>query len=405
MKVEQITANGLKVIDDDTRLSQSERHSLLIKFLGSSASIFELRGKKVIKFRDTILLSKQITYLGNPWGIHKKRIQIPHEWLDLYGKGKRLGFDVKFIGIYAYRDNVVFADFDPSLYLARKAHNSSAHVNTNDLYQTTIYGSFSRIDKNNNSINFLTSKNFAAYISSAVAVNNNEPISVFKSFNRQFLQYDYVNALDAVQEMYADNWKDTFQVEWPGFYLEYRVNKHIGENDYKNIVSFESDKNQGSLDFDLLFNQGSSNEFLGDLKASDWQKNDAPGNDQLSFDNALKKYGKFWYVIYEHQTKKSAKDDNDFSGVEEWNKWKRDVGYFERAKKPYNGHSYWQRFKDSVAFVQSKILEVNEVNKDIVFKNFAQGHQPDGSPRKLKYMIKKDQIDNFLILSEEVGGK
>lgn len=88
-----------------------------------------------------------------------------------------------------------------------------------------------------------------------------------------------------------------------------------------------------------------------------------------------------------------------------WNTFKRDVGYFDSKKREFKIHSYKQRFKAGVAFVRMKILEVNNVNKDVILSEFNQGHQPDGSDRNPKFLIKKKDIDNFLVYSETLLGK
>lgn len=43
------------------------------------------------------------------------------------------------------------------------------------------------------------------------------------------------------------------------------------------------------------------------------------------------------------------------------------------------------------------VLEVNQTNFRVVLGDFAQGKEPDGAARALKVMIKKKNIDNFLI--------
>ena len=80
-----------------------------------------------------------------------------------------------------------------------------------------------------------------------------------------------------------------------------------------------------------------------------------------------------------------------------WNEWKRSVGH--QARKEYNPLSYARKFKQSVRYVSMKILELNESNYGVVLGDFNQGRQPDGAARALKVMIKKRNIDNFLIYS------
>ena len=49
-----------------------------------------------------------------------------------------------------------------------------------------------------------------------------------------------------------------------------------------------------------------------------------------------------------------------------------------------------------------KIFEINDVNKGIILSNFNQGRQASGASRKPKFMIKKRQVDNFIVFSHEV---
>jgi hypothetical protein len=51
-----------------------------------------------------------------------------------------------------------------------------------------------------------------------------------------------------------------------------------------------------------------------------------------------------------------------------------------------------------------KILEVNQANMGIVLGDFQKNfRQPDGKPRKGKVMIRKKDIDNFLIYTKTIS--
>jgi hypothetical protein len=141
-------------------------------------------------------------------------------------------------------------------------------------------------------------------------------------------------------------------------------------------------------------------EYFGDLKASNIKKHESPGNDAEDIVRCIREFGRFWYVIYEHETW-HARDNDDLATIG-WNEWKQSIGY--KGGRPYNPLSYASRFKESVRFVQMMVLEVNEANFGIVLGEFAQGKQPDGADRALKVMIKKRNIDNFLIYSESIAG-
>ena len=115
---EQIRSDfGLEIADDQV-LSPKKQRDALTYYLGEEqCSIETILEKKVFVYRKNgkkyILLHKAISYLGNPHPIFKKRIQMPGEWQTYCEKAKAidLDFDIRFIGIYHYQNNVIFADF------------------------------------------------------------------------------------------------------------------------------------------------------------------------------------------------------------------------------------------------------------------------------------------------------
>ena len=140
---EQIRADfGLEVADDQVLRTTKQQEKALVHYLGEkSCSVETILGSKVFVYRKNgkkyILLHKAISYLGNPHPIFKKRIQMPGSWQEFCEKAKaaNLDYDIRFIGIYHYQNNVIFADFIKDTYLQHGLHNSSAHIYTNDLYQ------------------------------------------------------------------------------------------------------------------------------------------------------------------------------------------------------------------------------------------------------------------------------
>ena len=71
------------------------------------------------------------------------------------------------------------------------------------------------------------------------------------------------------------------------------------------------------------------------------------------------------------------------------------------VKKLDGNISYAKKMKHSVEFVQMKIFELNRVNLNETLSNFNQGHQPNGGKRAPKFLINKNNIDNFIIFSYE----
>ncbi|GAB2878570.1 hypothetical protein GCM10027026_31680 [Myroides odoratimimus subsp. xuanwuensis] len=353
-------------------------------------------GEQVVRYRDQVILKKQVTYLGRPWEPFKKRIQIPRYWLDVEREGRADGLIVRFVGVYNYRGVTIFVDFDPSTYIRRKANNSAAHVSTNDLFQAQTLGQFSREDRNGNRLTSIRFDEFAAFLDAGYAPDPR--VQVFEHFNEEFLTGDEFAALDAIGEMHSASWPDTFQGEWPGFYLEHRLDSFLRSYDYTDLVQFQRVKKRGMFDYDLLLLRSGIVEFYGDLKSTDITVRESPGNDAEDIRRCVAEFGRFWYVLYEHETH-HARDHGDLATVR-WNEWRRSVGY--EARKGYEPLSYARRFKQSVRYVSMKILELNEANFGVVLGDFAQGRQQSGDARALKVMIDKRNIDNFLIYSESV---
>lgn len=393
--VDQIAPDGSLLTDLDTTLSERQKNDLLLAAL-PGASTDSYLGERVVRFRDQIILKKQVTHLGNPWPRFKKRIQIPRSWLTVERQARADGLVPRFIGIYHHGEVTIFVDFDPDTYVQRKANNSAAHVATNDLYQAQTRGQFARKDRNGNRLTSVRSDQFARYLLAGYAPDSR--VNVFKHFNAEFLTGAELEALVAVKEMHAVLWRDRFQGEWPGFYLEYRLDTFLRKDSHTDLVQFQKDKKRGRYDYDLVLATSGNLEFYGDLKSSDVAKRDAPGNDAEDIKRCVAEFGRFWYVIYEHETH-HARDHGDVATVA-WNEWKRSVGY-SRAE-PYNPLSYARRFKQSVRYVSMKILELNTANLHLALGDFTQGRQPDGATRALKVMIKKANIDNFLIYSASV---
>lgn len=397
LAVDQIGPHGELLQGVDSTLTPAEKYRLVASALpDSSVEIYQ--GTRVVRAGRDIILAKQVTHLGFPWPEFKKRIQIPRAWVDLYWAALNEGLNPRFIGVYHYQGVTIFVDFDPRTYVQRKANNSAAHVATNDLYQAQTLGVFTRTDHNGNTLTSLRFDRFASYLHGAEPSPQNPYVDVFAAFNAGFLTGQRLEAMDCIDQMFAATWPEAFQAEWAGFYLEYRVDEFLRRAPLPRLIEFQKDKRRGALDFDLAFLQPPGVAFFGDLKASNVDSREAPGNDAADLLRCIEQYGRFWYVLYEHKTWHSRDEDNQ--PAISWNEWRRSMGHVQRGE--YNPMSYAAKFKSAVRFVGMKILEVNEANFGVVLKDFNQGHQPSGDSRAVKVMISKRNIDNFLIYSEGV---
>lgn len=347
------------------------------------------------------LLLSAVTFLG---GNHdhptfKKRIQLKTWYKDAWLKLSNQT-TVHFLGVYHFRNNIVFVDFDPNTYIKRKMHNSSAFVYINDLYRGMKDLVAERIDFHGNRISTIHRLVFADYLLSQADDSRRktdaQSINVFQSFNEEFPFCQWISGLNAYPEMKDANWSKWQETEWPGWYLEFLFANYLKDNKI-DCIQYHGNlgKKKGGLDFDLWF---PFQHMFGDLKASDEKKNGTPGNDQRSFLEALNKFDRFWYVIYEHQTIKDSKRGGEVARkrVELAAIAKNDDSY-----RILHEGSYAERMKHSINFKRMMVVEINRANCNLILKNFNQGRQPDGSVRAPKFLINKRNIENFQIYHYE----
>lgn len=395
--VDQIAPDGRLVHEVDTTLSQKRRLGLILDAL-PGATLERIADTTVVMYGDQAILSKQVTYLGNPWEAYKKRIQMPKEWAATYADAQRRGFTPRFVGVYHYEGTTIFVDFDPTTYVDHGLNNSSAHVATNDLFQAQTLGQFSRVDQNDNRLTSVRADQFKSYMRIGYE-EKNPHIDVLDRFTTEFLNGSKIDGLTAVQEMHAANWPDKFQNEWQGFYVEYRLSRFVKKHGLEHLLIVQKEKRKAEYDYDLRLLRGGVTEHFGDLKASNIAVDDSPGNAAEKFFQCLDEYGRFWYVIYEHETWHGR--DNEHLATIAWNEWRKSAGHVGR--KAYDPLSYAGKFKEAVRFVGVKVLEVNQANVGTVLKEFQKDFkQPDGSLRKPKVSIQKADIENFVIYTKSI---
>lgn len=402
---EQITLDKNLVVSQDQPLSDKLLQEYLIDALGNNrCKILKVPPRKwVLEFVDCDkvyhLLVRTCTYLGNPHPIFKKRVQLPL-WFNEYTiatNKKDPNIDIRYIGVYHYGeehhgDNVIFIDFKKDTYLAKKGHNSSAHIYTNDLFQAMTYGIFTKQDFFGNTITTIRKDKLSNYLTNKDA-ETNSLFDLFRKFNFGFTFGQWLNALDVIKEMHNNDWHQWRQAEWAGWFLEYKFNKFTIDNNVTNQMRYvgSSLKKEGDLDFDIRFDE---EDFYGDLKASDIAKRKTPGNDQENLIECIYQFDKFWYVIYEHETIK----DSETTGYEATIGRNR---YIKSVDPSYdkNEMSYHERMKNSVMFIKMSIIELNRINFREALLDFNQGHQPDGNARKPKFIINKKVLknDNFIV--------
>lgn len=393
-KSEQIMPNMSMVLDYDQPLTNSE--DILRAFknaLGSNCYIEKYQGTKTLYSykHDGIteyFLAGSITYLSKPHPLFKKRYQLKLWHKDFYNEHKNIPNErVHLIGIYHYEGLVVFVEFKIEDYIERKLNSSAAHVYTNDIYQAVTNGVFEKRDKNDNRITSVISRKFKEYLLGKA--KGNQIFELFGKFNGEFTFDHWITASQAIVEMRDGKWYQWKGTEWPGWLLEFKLSQFIDNENCQGIMAYIGNiKDSTMLDFDLFFRQDN---YYGDLKASDIDHDAAPGNDQESVLEAISHYGKLWYIIYEHETIKDTERSNEMA-----------IARMKLIGKTYveGGEiSYASRMKHSVKFKRMRIFELNRVNMNEALSAFNQGHQPDGSARKPKFLINKQNIDNCIVYS------
>lgn len=393
-KSEQISPNMSIVIDYDQPITKrADILKIYSEALGEKCMFEKFGGSDVFYYthdnKKEYFLTSAVTWLSGPHPAFKKRLQLKKWYKDFYEMHKdESNSEIHIIGIYHYDGMVLFVELEPLDYLEKKMNSSAAHVYSNDLYQALKQKKFTRIDKNKNHITVIASRNFKEYLEGNI--KEESLFTLFEKFNEGFSFGEWITAINAIQEMKNKNWYQWKGTEWAGWLLEYKMNEFIEEEDCSSQMKYIGNmKNKDEyLDFDLFFPK---DDFYGDLKASDISKKESPGNDQENVLDALAKYGRLWYVIYEHETEKDINHNSEMA-----------IARMELIGTPYKPGgkiSYKSRMKHSVNFQRMKIFELNQINMHEVLKEFNQGHQPSGEKRAPKFAINKKNIDNFVVYS------
>lgn len=395
---EQILPDFRIELEGDNPLSVKKQQEALCNNLGAEyCSIQDICGKKVFVYQKgkskIVILHKAITYLGNPHPVHKKRIQLPSEYKSFCFKVKKEHpeIDIRIMGIYHYQGTLVFVDFIKDTYLSKAMHNSSAHVYINDLYQGLRNGVFHKEDQYGNHLYAIHPCHLIKYLAKEED-GTNELFELFRKFNNGFTFGQWLYSVDMIRKMHGDAWRQWKQTEWAGWYLEYEFDKFTRENNITHLMRYTGSSNkshaEGVFDFDIWFENA---QFYGDLKASDIEQKEAIGNDQETFVECVSRYGKFWYVIYEHETIRDGQETH-FEATQGRDNLLQEFG--EEVHEHSENHRY---IKHSVNFQKMAILELNEANYREALIGYNQGRQPNGAARKPKFAIKKSEMDNYVV--------
>jgi hypothetical protein len=374
-EVEQITDNNI-VTDFDEKLTPNEIREIVNKDfkIGNNSNPYTC----TINQKEIKLFIKQITYLGHPHLEFKKRIQISKGWqIGLSEENAYL------MGVYKYKDTIIYTLFDKTNFITRLTNNSSAHVSTFDLLNAQQEGIFTKKDIRGNIITCVR-RDLIQYVLSKIVNNESilsQEILLFENFKLTLKAF--YHGIECYSELISKNYRNKFQPEWFGFYLEYKFEDFLENNpNFKSICFYQSKKSKDDIDLDLNFN----NEYLGDLKTHSNESSAILGNDTANVNKALQKYGKLWYIVFNHNTFRDS--DYEFEVSVFWN----------TVQKKEDLMSYSQKMKNKIQLTDFMILEVNDYNNKYL-SVFNQGINSNKLPRKPKIKIDKKMINNFLIYS------
>lgn len=420
--VEQVDHDGNTYMDSDISLSPK---GLLEVLKTHFPNIREDNGMIIGDFKGHpySIRVKNITYLGIPHPVFKKRIQISGDLQSFYSDSQARGMTPILLGVYTRDDLTLFCDFDIEDFVAKKSNNSSAHVYTEDLSFAAEDGIFQKTDYRGNHITVFRKDYVAAYLTEkfnlwaesseassdvdsktdildllnfftppSVSASGAAPVlpgpmpeeivDIFRSFFQGLpSRWD---GIDCYREMIADNYRNKFQPEWAGFYLEYLFEKYLKENSLEHLIRYEQNKKKNGIDLDLFFPTLMA---YGDLKAHSDHSKGIQGNDWDTIFGILGQtdYERhIYYIICEHATYKDS--EYGYETTQFWN----------RAQGKPNLMSYQKRMKHHVVITRMHILDINNSNKQFLGK-FRQGINSNGKLREPKIMIDHDMISKFSI--------
>mgnify|MGYP003313567995 CR=1 FL=1 len=267
-KVEQVTKSGGLVLDYDETLSPKEIDQLMIDLF---KPVLKKDDKQFILYNKIGILACNVTYLGHPHPLYKKRIQLKSYYLDYLAKNSAHNIKTLYLGIYTYKKTRLFVVFEPSTYAGKKSHNSSAHVYSINLQYAQRAGTFDKTDAFGNNIHIYNTYEFVRYIKTlggelVGGITGDDIIKLIKErfgdFKTQIpLKW---NGISCYKEMLEGNDANARQGEWQGWYFEFLFKKYLIEKHINNI-SWHADRTDSGIDLDIKFNDFKWS--YGDLKA------------------------------------------------------------------------------------------------------------------------------------------
>ena len=415
--VDQVTKDGLLVEGYDESLSSTEIYERIIKYFPKIQKSDQ--DQRILCGNHNghrfALRCKNVTYLGNPHPHYKKRIQIADDLYDFY----RIATSIKalpiLLGIYSFEDNMIFVDFKIDTYIEKKAHNSSAHIYVSDLAAATEDGYFQKTDFFGNTITAIRPDVIDTYLDELFSVeaskksiispdveilkpgdntDTRDRIYAYAKIFRETIIPKFENffknenknwsGIDCYKKMISANYRNKYQPEWVGFYLEYEFQHYLEKNNLNYLITYAQDKTDGGIDLDLYF---PTIESYGDLKAHSEESRGIQGNDWDTIFRIISgqdETSHVYYIVCEHSTEKDS--IYNYEVTKFWNK----------SQGKSNLMSYSTRMKHNVRLKKVYILDINYNNR-LYLTKFKQGINSNGKPRAPKIMIEHDNLQHFIV--------
>ena len=398
-QVEQILSDGNVVLDYDDPCVRGDADKLFKRLFPTRVA---RDGNQLILFGNVGVLTAAVTYLGHPWSLEKKRIQLKSYFPEYYLKNIHNRISTLYVGIYRYKDLHLYVVFNPADYYENQCNNCAAHVQTFDLQYALKAGRYDKVDRSGHHITVLDEAHFVQFVEDqnwqASHSSYEDVMQMIYEYFASFLTQmpKKWNGIKCYKEMLDAKDNNAKQGEWQGFYFEYLFKKALQKNQ-TDLIQWWSRKKDSDIDFDLVLPQEPWT--YGDLKMES-RNSDILGNSLESLEKVITEHG--GRVLYFCCFCDSEKDStHDYKVTKFWNENRKDKDRYKSEEEIANG--YGKRMKYSVTPKEFRVLSIDKTAFDILkAKPFNQGVNSDGKKRKPKLKVAKGLIDALTVYAKQL---
>jgi hypothetical protein len=399
VEVSQIDDEGSETLGFDRKLSVKQIEELIGTVFGKLVS---KAGKEFVLAEKVGLLVANVTYLGIPHPVGKKRIQIKSYYPEYLRKNSEEGMKTAYVGVYSFPKKPLFVVFEPGTYAGKASNNSSAHVQIFDLQYGMKAGAYRKTDAFGNVLTVFDEAHFKEHVLSLAGIR---PIAEEAEYRDRVMGYlssflasvpsgEWLGS-DCYSKMAEAKSANALQGEWEGFFFEHLFKEYLREKPTDD-VEWGSGKKESEVDLDLSFPKAKW--FFGDLKTDNW-KSDILGNDMKTMEKVLElNGGRIWYVVMKFSSEKDSL--YGYAVTRFWDKL-RGGKYTEQDYRDMKGH-FGSRMKFSVKPKIFEILNIDATALSIMKTKggiFAQGKNSDSKPRGPKIKIGPEMEEALTIFT------